>query len=309
VRLERDGRAAVDDDPSFRRSQAVGSSLREVIALVTSRSAAALDADLPLLLGELADAEVAAWDDPVVDWSRYDVVVLRSTWDYHDRLDAFLTWVRNTASVTRMWNPPELVEWNTDKRYLLDLAARGVPIVPTTAVEPGRAAGELPGAVWAGDVVVKPSVGAGSNGVRRFRADAAGAAAYADELTGAGTSALVQPYLGAVDRDGETGLVYVGGEFSHAFVKEAILTAPIDWEGGLYATETIGEHAATPAELDLGDRIVAGLPPTAYARVDLLPGPDGPLLLELELTEPSLFLHCDPGAAKRAAEAFRSLAT
>jgi hypothetical protein len=118
---------------------------------------------------------------------------------------------------------------------------------------------------------------------------------------------MIQPYLSQIDDRGETGLVYVGGEYSHAFRKSAILSRPVRWESELFAEEIVGPRVASVAERELGERVMASVPPVAYARVDLLPTAEGPVLLELELTEPSLFLECDPGAAARAAAAFREL--
>lgn len=279
-----------------------------MIALVTCRAARDLDTDLPLLLAALPDgeAEVASWDDPEVDWAAYDAIVLRSTWDYPRHRDRFLAWVRRVGR--RLWNRPELVEWNADKRYLLELQGRGIPIVPTVAVAPGDADGLAAArASTVGDVVVKPAVGAGSNGVRRFAHDSAAAHAHLADLVTSGGAALVQPYLGAIDELGETGLVYLDGEFSHGFAKRAILDRSVGWAGGLFAEEDVRPTVPSRGERELADRIIAQIPTTAYARVDLLPHEDGPRLLELELIEPSLFLDCDPDAAARAAAVFASL--
>ncbi|MCB0968176.1 MAG: hypothetical protein KDB37_15200 [Ilumatobacter sp.] len=276
-----------------------------MIALVTCADARHLDADLPLLLDHLDDgADVVVWDDPTVDWAAYRSVVVRSAWDYPRRRDEFLAWARRVASATSLWNPVEVLEWNTDKRYLTRLADAGTPIVPTVFVEAGDvvADGDL-----RGDIVVKPTVGGGSQGVERIQDDPAAARAHVAALHADGFVAMIQPYRSAIDVDGETGLVYVGGSFSHAFEKSAILAAPIEWEGSLYVKERIEARVPTAAQRALADRVVGSIPPTAYARVDLVPGVDGPELLELELTEPSLFLDTDPGAAERAASVFRSL--
>ena len=276
-----------------------------MLALVTCRAALGLDTDLPLLQRELPEATVVAWDDPTIDWSEFSVAIVRSTWDYHTRHDDFLRWARHVSDVSTLWNPVEVIEWNTDKRYLADLAGEGVPIVPTTFV---IGTDDIDPDGLAGDVVVKPSVGAGSNGVFRSRGDRSAAVEHARRLIADGLTVMVQPYLVEVETVGETGLVYIGGAFSHAFRKSAILAEPIEFEGGLMAVETSSPHVATAAERALGDRTAGLLPETAYARFDLLPTGDGPVLLEVELTEPSLFLQHDAGAAARAAAVFRSLA-
>lgn len=275
-----------------------------MLALVSCRSALALDTDLPLLRRELPGASVVSWDDPTVEWSSFAATVIRSTWDYHTRLDDFLHWAKHVGQVSTLWNPVDVIEWNSDKRYLSDLSALGVPIVPTVFCDDAAALADL---ALGGDVVVKPSVGAGSNGVVRSRGDAAAASSHARFLLDAGSTVMVQPYLARVDDEGETGLVYVGNTFSHAFRKGAILDAPVEFEGGLMAVETSRPHTATAAERTLGDRVMDALPETAYARIDLLPTAEGPVLLEVEVTEPSLFLQHDPGAAARAAAVFRSL--
>ena len=266
------------------------------------------DEDAAELVAALNSAGVvarwASWDDPSVDWAAA-LVVLRSTWDYTPRRAEFLAWA---AAVPRLANPLEVVEWNSDKTYLRDLAAFGVHIVPTQWVAPGEVA-ELP---VAGEYVVKPSVGAGSRGAGRFVADAGRkAAAHVAQLHDAGRVVLVQPYLGDVDHEGETALIYIDGTFSHAVRKGAMLPAgvvhPVNGYD-LFVEEKITPHTASDAELRAGANAIAAVrarfgSDLLYTRVDLLPSPDGPLLVELELTEPSLFLGHAPGAADRFAAA------
>lgn len=277
-----------------------------MLALVTCDGARHLDADLPLLQRELPDARIVVWDDPNVDWQEFETVIIRSTWNYHERRLDFVQWARRVESVSRLWNPLGLIEWNTDKRYLADLASDGIPVVPTRFLDVGDPL-EI-GADLTADLVIKPSVGAGSNGVVRTHGNEALAGAHIAALHAAGLTAMVQPYLGEVETVGETGLVFLGGEFSHAFVKAAILATAIVLEGGLYAEEQIEPRTATPAEIAIGSRVVASLPPTAYARIDLLPTDAGPVVLEVEVTEPSLYLNVDERAPARAAAVFRSLA-
>ncbi len=238
-----------------------------------------------------------AWDDRYVDWESA-LVVLRSTWDYTLRRAEFLSWV---ASVPRLCNPAEVVTWNSDKVYLRDLGRAGVPIVPTTWFEPGTPV-DLPRGV---DYVIKPSVGAGSRGTGRFdETDELLARAHAEVLHAAGRTVLVQPYLGDVDAGGETALIYIDGRFSHAIGKEAMLPPgkvhSID-ERALFVEERISAREPSDAEMAIGNGIVDMLNKRfgtlLYARIDLLPGPEGPVLVELELAEPSLFLGYGPGAA------------
>ena len=274
------------------------------IAIVSTRQLDVLDTDEELLLPELPEGVVVHWDDPDVDWASFDLAVLRSTWNYTDHLDEFLAWATRISQVTHLVNPVEIIEWNTDKRYLGDLAARGIPTVPTLFVTPGD---EVEPDAVAGHVVVKPSVGAGSKGARLFDGDPSGALAHAAALHAAGSTVMIQPYISGVDEHGETALIFLGGEFSHAARKAAILSRDMSWSTGLYADEKVTPTTATAAELELAQRILADLPGLAYARVDLLPSADGPVVLELELTEPSLFLALDPRAPSRAADTFRAL--
>jgi len=293
------------------------------IALVTARDALALDEDMPPLRAALTEAGVASdtpcWDDPRVDWSRYDAALLRSTWDYVDRIDEFLAWCARCARQTRLLNPPEVVRWNTDKHYLGHLAEAGVPVVPTRFVEPGRdVASELDGFLGAGhagctvgdagafdEFVVKPAIGAGSRDAARYaRREHANALEHLQRLLDAGRSALLQPYLSRVDAHGETAVLYLGGTFSHAIRKGPLLRRGAGFVEGLFAPEDIRPRSAEPSELAVAAAAFAAIPfaPPAYARIDLIRDDAGvPVVLELELTEPSLFLAHAAGAADRLA--------
>jgi hypothetical protein len=306
------------------------------VALATCREAWREDDDAAPLLEALAATGVTAslqvWDDPDVDWSAHDLVVVRSTWDYVPRRAEFLAWAERVEAVTALANPAEVLRWNTDKRYLADLAHLGVPVVPTTFLAVDDAHRDGPegteraiaaAAASSSGFVVKPTVSAGSKDTIRYPGGPAAeggatgdAVRHADDLLRAGRDVMVQPYLDGVDTRGETGLVVLDGEFSHAFRKGPLLEVGGGPVNELYARESIDPRTADAAELALGElvgevlRDLFGAPPL-YARIDLLPGPDGaPLLLELELAEPSLFLAMDPGAADRTAAALaRAAAT
>lgn len=282
------------------------------LALVTAVAARHLDTDLPLLTAALAahpiDVDIVAWDDEAVDWSAFDVAVVRSTWDYHRRLDDFVRWIRATSSVTRLWNPADVMIWNLDKRYLAELADRGIAIVPSRFLTgDDEIAVALDDGAFEGDIVVKPTVGAGANGARRFVDRPADARAHAISLVDGTVAAMVQPYVTGVDQRDETGIVTLGGRISHAFAKGPILSDDPEWSDGLYVTERIGPRAATTDEIAVAEQVLAVLPDTAYARIDLLPGDDGPLVSEVELVEPSLFLHVADDAATTAAAALARL--
>ncbi|WP_406278751.1 RimK family alpha-L-glutamate ligase [Embleya sp. NBC_00896] len=278
------------------------------VALATCAELPALDPDERLLLEPLAArgilVEPAVWNDSTVDWAAYDLVVLRSVWDYPTRRKEFVAWAE---SVPRLANPAAVVAWNTDKTYLRDLTRVGLPVVETMWLEPDSTV-TLP---TAGVHVVKPAVSAGSLDTARYDLgspeERALAAGHATSLLAAGRTVMIQPYLEAVDTVGETALVYFDGVFSHAVRKGPMLDGSAEpVEEGLYKDEQIELREPSPAELAVGARVLTEIPvgPLLYARVDLIPAADGaPTLLELELTEPSLFLGYAPGAADRFADA------
>lgn len=255
---------------------------------------------------------VVAWTDPDVDWESFGATVIRTTWDYTVRREEFLAWA---DSVPRLHNPPAVLRGNSDKRYLAELAAAGIPIVPTEFFEPG----ELPRLPSGTEFVVKPSVGAGSIGAGRFAADAhEPAAEHAALLHTFGLTVMVQPYLAEVDAAGETALIFLDGEYSHAIRKSALLAPDSRYppgSGELFLTETITAREPSAAERELAERVHAELTALSsphrllYARIDLLPSPDGPRLLEAELIEPSLFLTHADGSADRLAAAIAARAT
>jgi len=215
---------------------------------------------------------------------------VRTTWDYAGRRDEFLAWA---AAVPRLLNPADVLTWNTDKRYLHELEAQGIPIVPTTWLSPGDAF-TPPGHAY----VVKPTVSAGA---RNAAAYAAGAPSHAGELLAAGRHVMVQPYIDGIDDQGETSLLFFDGRFSHAARKSAILTPGAGVRNDIDSRAFVTPAEATAQELALAEQVLAAVQhDLLYARVDLLPGP---VLIELEVTEPSLFLRHGPGSAQRFARA------
>ncbi len=288
--------------------------------VATSAEHAELDEDGPLLRAALRAAATAAevepfgvrtvaWDDVDADWDVPDVVLIRSTWDYTRRPTQFLGWARERRCLV---NPVDVLAWNTDKHYLAELAEAGVPVVPTVFLEPGRtsstalatAAEAVGGAVGApaSRVVVKPTISAGSADTAIIDADDPVGTTLIDRLLGAGRSVMVQPFQASVADRGETALVYLAGSFSHAVRKEVAVPVGRVVEQGDYAAETLHATTATPAELAVADAAMTSVPDLgelAYARVDVVHGPGGPedpLVLEVELTEPSLFLDHAPRA-------------
>ena len=267
------------------------------VALATCAELPELDEDDAPLVAALAARDVeavpAVWDDPAVDWTAFDLVVLRSTWDYAERRDAFLAWGRTLPHVA---NPVSVLEWNTDKeRYLTDLQTAGVPIVPTRFIERGDAL-DLPG----GRFVVKPSISAGGRRSARFAPDEHDAAAgLVARIHDEGRVAMVQPLVDDVD---ETALVYIEGAFSHA-LRRRVPLPPRQERAVLYLDEQLAPATAAPDELDIGAAAMACAPGSLlYGRVDLIGG----MVLELELAEPSLYLAFGDGAVDRLARAVAS---
>jgi hypothetical protein len=277
-----------------------------VIALATS-------SDLPdgteddRALAELLGAPFVVWSDPAADWSSFTRVVLRSTWDYVGRRDAFLAWCDHLGD--RLVNGPDMVRWNIDKRYLGQLEATGIPVVPTTFLGLGQ---QLPD--FADEIVVKPAVSASAQDTGRFvAAEAAPARALLAHIYDSGREALLQPYLPSVDHRGETTLVYFGGAFSHAATKGPRLVRAAGSGAARTPASVIASRIPEDDERALGKSVVDWIAGhfgrwPAYARVDVLRAADGrALLLEVEVAEPALYLRQDAGAARRLAAVLRAL--
>jgi hypothetical protein len=292
------------------------------VALVTCAEFPAADPETRGLIEPLASlgvaAEVAVWDDPAVDWSAFDLAVVRSCWDYAGRRDEFLAWARRVPPLA---NPGAVIAWNTDKRYLAELAARGIGVVPTAWVEPSAAwrppsPDDSPPGLW----VVKPAVSLCALDSGRYDlrdpAERRLAEQHVRRLQGGGRVAMVQPYLTRVDEEGETSLVFIAGRYSHAVRRRAVLDGPdrgIDRrftpDGGLAPRPA----APTRAQREVAERALDAVPRgrgrLLYARVDLVPDDDGaPLVMEVELTEPHLYLGLAPGAPARFAAAIAARA-
>lgn len=269
------------------------------IAWASGADFIAADTDLPPLLDAAAaaghDSEVVVWDDPAVDWAVFDLVVVRSCWDYVPRRDEFLAWARR---VPRLQNSAAVLTWNTDKTYLRELVAAGVDVIETRwDVRTGDDLG--PHEEW----VVKPAISAGSADTARWSSPEQ-VYAHSEALQAAGRTSMTQPYVASVDDVGETGLLFFGGEYSHAFRKGALLTRDDAARSRPELQEDITARTATPEQLAVASDVLAtatrilGEQPL-YARIDLVDGPRGPQLMELELAEPSFFLPHAPGSAER----------
>ncbi|MDQ6827076.1 MAG: hypothetical protein M3Z14_07765 [Candidatus Eremiobacteraeota bacterium] len=248
------------------------------------------------------DVRAAIWSDETVNWALSRLTVLRSTWDYHFRIEEFKRWLDSVETQTEVTNPAPIVRWNMHKGYLEDLARRDVPIAPTIFLRQGsavdvRALGDVRG--WH-EIVIKPCVSGSAYHAQRFLGDAMavdGAAHLAMLLRM--QDVMVQPYMPAVETSGERALVFIGGTFSHAALK-----AP--FSSGLSAGKlTAPKYYPTEEEVAFATRVVATLDVVpAYARVDFVVTESGPVVMELELIEPALYFSFEPKAAGRLADVF-----
>ncbi|MFE0860012.1 RimK family alpha-L-glutamate ligase [Streptomyces rochei] len=280
------------------------------IALVTCRPGprVSVDRDLPVLARALADAGASAsvevWDDAGVDWAAFDLVLIRSTWDYSWRADEFTAWAERCGGATRLANPAAVVRWNTDKRYLADLAAAGVPTVPTSYAAPG----EAPGLPDGHEYVVKPTSGAGARFAARYTpGEHATAVRQVERMHAEGFTAMVQPYMRAIDTAGERALQFFGGRLLHASRKGAVLAPGTPYDARKVAHPGLEPWTPTAAEVAVAEAALTAVPGAAeplYARVDLVDGDDGrPRVMELELVEPNLFLWLHERSLPRVVEA------
>ena len=281
------------------------------LALVTYAVLPQLHEDDQLLVAPLARRGVevvpAVWDDPAVDWARFDACVIRSTWDYTFKPAAFNAWTERVETVTQVWNPPAILRWNGHKGYLRELADRGAHVVPTAWIADGepiglRALAETRG--W-DEVVVKPCVSGGARDTVRVHAREGQNAVDALRTIGDRRHAgdfMVQPYEPAVEREGEHSLIFLDGEYSHAIRKHPQLVPGAHIGGEPLYTPDEDELAAASKILALvGARLL-------YARVDLVRDQSGgTMLMELEALEPRLYFATHPPAAERFADAIARL--
>ena len=261
------------------------------------------DHDTPPLLAALRarglDARAVVWHADE-DWAAFDLLVLRSPWDYPERFAQLTAWLDHVDAVTCVQNPPALVRWNLDKRYLAQLADLGVAVVPTTyrtSLDDVR--GDLAAHADA-HVVLKPTVSAGARDTGLFRADDERALALAARILTAGGTVMVQPEVPELSDGLEKAVYLVDGELTHAIAKGALLAPGGGLRGGTYV-EHPRQVAVSADEAAFARRVLdavaraTGLGTPLYARVDLVDSAEhGRVLLEAELFEPALNLHVVP---------------
>ncbi|HMW44488.1 MAG TPA: hypothetical protein PLN08_09890 [Solirubrobacterales bacterium] len=270
-----------------------------------------LSADLLAERG--VEVEFAVWNDPAVDWESFDLTVIRSTWDYTERLEEFLAWCESVGP-GKLRNVPAMILWNTDKRYLAELDGAGLPVPPTALVAPGS--NPPP---FGGKVVIKPVSGAGARDTGVFdEANEEGGLALLEKLARQDEIAMIQPYIPWIDERGETAVLFFGGRFAYALKKRAFLpesgVAPVrpgtTVAEGMFAEDLMSLADASEAEVELGAKVVAWLARRfgsvpLYARIDMVSSPQGePVLMEVEVTEPSFYLGLTTGLETPGPELF-----
>lgn len=290
-----------------RRARYVDPVSKPIVTLATCSDLPNLDEDdapLPDALAERGiEPRVAVWDDPDVDWSAAGMVVVRSVHDYAARREEFLAWAE---SVPRIVNHADVLRWNTDKHYLIELERRGMPIVPTIWLEPDQNYSKrqvhtrFPAN---GDFVVKPAISSLSHDSGRYTAvdpvSRQQAISHAMELLSEGRAVMVQRYLESVDERGETALVFMNGLVSHAVEKEAMLRGP--YQPSEEPQEVVHARNATDAEWRLGERARHAIhsyikdrmgrdEQLIFCRIDVVEGDDELHVMEVALTDASLYL-------------------
>jgi len=266
------------------------------------------DRDTGLLVDALArrdvTAQVVAWDAPF-DWSSCRLALIRSPWNYWRHLGAFLEWGEAVSQVTRLLNPLSVIQWNCEKTYLFELQNAGLPILPTVHFRAGEppSVDRLFANEFSGELVIKPTIGAGSNGALRARKDDLAFLPHLEVLLSR-SDALAQPYVPDVSANGEMSLIYFEGKYSHAIRKRP---AEGDFRVQDQYGGTLHEHTPSPREMEIAEAAIAAVPETTlYGRVDLVYFEGQPAIMELEVIEPELFLRKSEKGVERFASALQS---
>lgn len=280
------------------------------VALATAQRLSEPDLDLAPLERRLFAAglscKVLAWDDPAAGFDAARMTLLRSTWNYPLAPNRFMAWIDRTAEASDLWNRPEVVRWNLHKRYLLDLAEAGIPVAPTELVAQGSAPGlrELVDARGWSSVVVKPAVSASSMNTLRFERSELGLGQAHLRMLADQGDVLVQQYLSSVESHGERALIWVDGKITHAVRKAPRFLGDDEATSRERVRIAARETELASRALEVAQSRLA--PPLLYARVDLAPGANGePVVMELELIEPSLYFEQGPAALDRLVEAVK----
>jgi glutathione synthase/RimK-type ligase-like ATP-grasp enzyme len=276
------------------------------VALITGAQMAKPDPESYLLIEELhklgISSELVSWRASL-DWSSFDLVVIRTPWDYFLHLEEFLSWVEVVEQVTRVLNSSRILRWNSHKKYLKELSGLGVPTVPTVWVDRHQACEGLMDSLEWPIVVVKPAVSIGAIGALKGQAQDAQVQEHLKQELVKG-DVMIQPFLESVADFGELSLIYFSGIYSHAILKKP--------QKGDYRVQDAygGTNSLVQADVQaqqIGNQVLSYLPDfSLYARVDLVKYQNQWLLMELEAIEPELFLPIAPQASMRFAAAIQS---
>ncbi|MCC7529279.1 MAG: hypothetical protein IT342_12220 [Candidatus Melainabacteria bacterium] len=285
------------------------------ISLITYDGLPDLDPDDCLFKDELVrrghKVFASIWDDQSIDWSGFDVCIMRSAWDYHLKKDQFYTWIDKVARQSKLFNPPELMRWSSHKSYLKELGEAKLPVVETLWVDKGGRANGLFDKLHWPIAIVKPAVGLATFGVKKFMLSKNGAANqfaireaedHANELAKT-EDVMIQPFLASVEDYGERALIFLNGEYTHTIRKSSFQHLAPGGHAGETSVATDGEEVAVAKQVIdyLSKRPL-------YARVDLVRDySNKPLVLEVELVEPSLFFSFHPPAAVGLADALERI--
>ena len=244
-----------------------------------------------------------SWDDPRFDWSGTDFILFRSTWDYFERFPEFSVWLEEVKSLTRMLNPYEVIRWNLDKHYLMDLDEAGIPVPPTLIIEKGDQ-GSLENwteqAGWK-EIILKPVVSGAARHTYRFSAGKSGPYEETFRKLIAEESMMIQEFQESVPVKGEIAFMVFGGKYTHAIIKKAKkgdFRVQDDFGGSVHNYEASGP------EIEFAEQVVdrCGFT-TVYARVDAIRDNMGRIVVsELELIEPELWFRFNPSAADQLAD-------
>ncbi len=276
------------------------------LALITSSEMCDVDLDMDAVIAELQrlhiSAAAVAWETPGVNWADFSLVLIRSPWNYHERLTEFLAWAQQVDQVTKLMNPLPLIRWNSHKSYLIELQKNGIPMIPTQFIEQGSRfnVDQLP----EGELIAKPAIGIGSSGIIKGQKTDHKVQEKLHLLTQQG-DVLVQPFSPNIQTEGETSLIFFGGEYSHAVQK-----VPTSGDFRVQAQHggTSVQVEPTPEQRRLAEKTIAQLQyPVAHARVDMIHWDNQPVLMELEAIEPDLFLRESPTAIEHYAASIKKL--
>lgn len=283
---------------------------KKKVALISDSDSLSVDYDMPLITDAFKNTDVQAdvvfWDESNPDWSMYDAVVLRSPWTYMEKIQPFIEFCQNVEKNSVLLNPVSVIEWNSNKSYLKQLEAQGIPIVPTEIIysetEIHHALDRIQNCDWdVKEIVIKPTIGAYSFGVVRLSVeDIYKIRKHVTYLLELDKGVIIQPYLQTIEEHGETNMIYFNNTYSHAIKKEALLsqhgeTKTPDMEYRKIKEASDEEKALAIRILNLAQSSLGLSEPLLYARLDFIEDKNGqPLLLELEITEPSLSLPLTP---------------